>query len=193
MDIKIIQQLRNRTGAGVVDCKKALEEGGGDMEKAIEYLRKKGQKIAAKKAEREANEGVVEAYVHANGKVGSMVEISCETDFVAKNDEFKQFVHDVAMQVAATNPLYLNPEDVPAETIEKEKDIYREQMKAENKPDDIIEKILEGKIQKYCQENCLMKQAFIKDGDLSVEDLLKNMIAKLGENMQIRRFVRFSV
>lgn len=193
IDIKMIQELRDKTGAGVVDCKKALAESGGNMEEAIEFLRKKGQKIAASKAERAANEGLIEAYIHANGKVGSMVEISCETDFVAKNDDFKQFAHDVAMQVAATNPLYLAPEDVPEEVLEKEKAIYREQMKEENKPDDIIEKIIGGKVQKYYQENCLLKQAFIKDDKATVESLLKGMVAKLGENMQIKRFARFSV
>lgn len=193
IEIKMIQELRDKTGAGIVNCKKALTESGGNMEQAVDLLRKKGQKIAASKAERAANEGLIEAYIHANGQVGSLVEITCESDFVSKNEEFRSFAHDVAMQVAATNPLYLAPEDVPEEIMEKEKSIYRDQMKDENKPDDIIEKIIDGKVQKYYQENCLMKQAFIKDDKVTMEALLKSMIAKLGENMQIKRFVRFSV
>lgn len=193
IDSKLITQLRAVSGAGIVDCKKALEEANGSYDTALEYLRKKGQKVAANKHMRETNEGLVHAYVHATGTVGALVEVVCETDFVARTDAFHEFVHDIALQVAAANPLYLRPEDIPAEVVEKEREIYREQMAGEKKPDDIKEKIIAGKLNKYYQEVCLLKQLFIKDDSFSIEDLLTRTIAKTGENIKIHRFVRFAL
>lgn len=192
VDTSTIQKLRQQTGVGIVDCKKALEESAGNLEKAIEILRKKGEKVAAKKQNREMKNGLIEAYIHAGGKVGAMIELTCETDFVAKNDEFKELAHNIAMQVAATNPSYLQPEDIPDEVIEKEKNIFKEQIKSD-KPQDILEKIIQGKLEKYFQEVCLLKQPFIKDGDITIEKLITNKIAKIGENIKIKRFVRFSL
>ncbi len=192
-DAKLVMQLREQTGAGILDAKKALEESGDDLMKAAELLRKKGAVKAASKSDRETHEGVVHAYIHAGGKVGAMVEILCETDFVARNEQFRDFVHDIAMHVAAANPLYLKPEDVPEEVIEKEKEIAKEQMAGENKPANIVEKILEGKVNKYFQETCLLKQSFVKDDSVTIEELVKGQIAKIGENIQIKRFVRFSL
>lgn len=191
IDNKLIMQLRQQTGAGVLEAKKALEETNGDLEKAIEYLRKSGALKAAKKSERSTGEGLVHAYIHGNGKVGVLVEVLCETDFVARNPEFQELAHDLAMQVAATNPLYLKPEDIPDEVVEKEKEMYGGEV--EGKPADIQEKILDGKIEKWYSEVCLIKQAFIKDEDITIEDLVKAKIAKLGENIQIKRFVRYSL
>ena len=192
-DAGLIMKLRNLTGAGIVDCQKALEESGGDYDKAIELLRKRGQKVAAAKQERETKEGIIHAYIHGQGRVGVLVEISCETDFVARNDEFKAFAHDVAMHIAAANPLYVKPEDIAAEVIEKEKEIYKEQMAGENKPDEIKEKIIVGKLNKYYQETCVLNQQFIKDDSQTIQQLLQGIIAKTGENIQIRRFCRFSL
>ena len=189
----MIAELRAETGSGILDCKKALEESGGDMVKAVEYLRKRGSKVAQKKAERETREGVVHAYIHANGKAGALVEVLCETDFVARNEQFRNFVHDIAMHVAAANPLYLRPEDVPEEVIAKEKEIVKEQMAGEVKPANVIEKIVEGKINKYYEETCLLNQLFVKDDSMTVEELVKDQIAKMGENIQIKRFVRFGL
>lgn len=186
-------KLRTLTGAGIVDCQKALEESGGDYDKAVELLRKRGQKVAAAKQERETKEGIVHAYIHGQGRVGVLVEISCETDFVARNDEFKAFAHDIAMHIAAANPLYVKPEDIPSEVIEKEKEIYKDQMASEKKPDEIKEKIIVGKLNKYYQETCLLNQLFIKDDSLTIQQLLAATIAKTGENIQIRRFCRFSL
>lgn len=192
-DAKLVMQLREQTGAGILDAKKALEESGDDLTKAAELLRKKGAVKAASKSDRETHEGVVHAYIHAGGKVGALVEVLCETDFVARNEQFQAFVHDIAMHVAAANPLYVRPEDVPEEVIEKEKEIAKEHMAGENKPAEIIEKILGGKINKYFEETCLLKQAFVKDDSVTIEELLKGQIAKIGENIQIKRFVRFSL
>lgn len=192
-DASLIMKLRNLTGAGIVDCQKALEEAVGDYELAVELLRKRGQKVAAAKQEREMNEGIIHSYIHGQGRVGVLVEISCETDFVARNDEFRAFAHDVAMHIAAANPLYVKPEDIAAEVIEKEKEIYKEQIAGENKPDEIKEKIITGKLNKYYQETCLMNQLFIKDDSLTIQQLVANTIAKTGENIQIRRFCRFSL
>lgn len=192
-DAKLVMQLREQTGAGILDAKKALEEAGDDLVKAAELLRKRGAVKAASKSDRATHEGVVHAYIHAGGKVGAMVEVLCETDFVARNEQFQNFVHDIAMHVAAANPLYLKPEDVPEEVIEKEKEIAKEQMAGENKPANIVEKILEGKVNKYFQETCLLKQSFVKDDSVTIEDLVKDQIAKIGENIQIKRFVRFSL
>ncbi|MEK7648847.1 MAG: translation elongation factor Ts [Patescibacteria group bacterium] len=192
-DAGLIMKLRTLTGAGIVDCQKALEESGGDYDKAVELLRKRGQKVAAAKQERETKEGIVHAYIHGQGRVGVLVEISCETDFVARNDEFKAFAHDIAMHIAAANPLYVKPEDIPSEVIEKEKEIYKDQMASEKKPDEIKEKIIVGKLNKYYQETCLLNQLFIKDDSLTIQQLLAATIAKTGENIQIRRFCRFSL
>ncbi len=192
VDTKVVTQLRSLTGAAIVDCKKALEEAGGNFDEAVTVLRKRGQKVAATKEGRDTREGIIHAYVHANGRVGSLVEVLCETDFVARTEAFKEFVHEVALQIVATNPLYIRPEDVPAEVIEKEKEIYKEQL-PKDKPAQIQEKILEGKLEKYYQEVCLLKQQTIKDDSLRISDLLTQTIAKTGENIQIRRFTRYSL
>jgi len=192
IETSLVTKLRTLTGAGIVDCKKALEDSAGDFDKAVDYLRKKGQKIAANKEGRATYEGLIYAYVHTNGRVGAIVEIACETDFVARNEQFKQFAHEVALQITASNPLYIKPEDVPSEVVEKEKEIYREQLPAD-KPEQIKEKILAGKLDKYFQEVCLLKQQSIKDDEMTIEQLLTEVIAKMGENVQIKRFCRFSL
>lgn len=191
---KLISQLREQTGAGIVECKNALEEAAGDLEKAIEILRKKGEIKAAKKtAERTTKEGLIHAYIHANGKVGAMIEVSCETDFVARNEEFKTLVHDLAMQVAATNPLYIKPENVPEEVIAKEKEMYLEEIRGQEKPPSVVEKILQGKLEKYFEDVCLLKQPFIKDEDITVEELINQKIAKIGEKIEVKKFIRFQI
>lgn len=192
IDPKLVMQLRELTGAGMMDAKRALDEVKGDLTAATELLRKQGVIKAAKKAERTTGEGLIHAYVH-NEKVGAMVEVLCETDFVARTEQFKGFVHDVAMQIAATNPLYVSPADVPDEVLEKEKEMARHEFEGSNKPQNVVEKIIEGKLEKYYSDTCLLKQAFIKDEDITIEDYLKNTIAKLGENIQIKRIVRFSL
>lgn len=194
MDIttEMVKDLRQRTGAGVLDCKKALEEVNGDMEQATKLLRKKGLAIAAKKAEREAHEGLVEAYVHAGGKLGVLLELNCETDFVARTEDFQELAHDLAMQVAATNPRYLTPDDIPDEVLERERERQREQV-GEGKSEDIVERIVEGKLTKYYEDVCLLEQPFIKDEGLTVRDLVTSKIAKLGENIKVRRFTRFEL
>ena len=188
-----VKELRDRTGCGMMDCKKALVECNGNTEKAIDYLREKGLAKAAKKAERDAKDGRIFSYIHNTGKVGVIVEIDCETDFVARTDEFQELGHEVAMHIAAANPAYLAPEDVPADALEREKEIYRQQLIAEGKPADRLDKILEGKIRKYYEQNCLLEQAWIRDGDKKINDLVVALIAKMGENMKIRRFARFSI
>jgi elongation factor Ts len=175
----------------MMDCKKALTESNGDMEKAIEILREKGLAAAAKKAGRIASEGIVESYIHGGGRIGVLIEVNSETDFVAKNEEFRQFVKDMAMQVAAANPLYVKREEVDPHYIEKEREIYRAQALNEGKPEKIVEKMVEGRIEKYYKEICLLEQPFIKDTDMTVQEVLNGMIAKIGENLSIRRFVRF--
>lgn len=187
----LVRDLRERTGAGMMDCKKALVEMSGNFEQAIDYLRKKGIASASKKAGRATKEGSVISYIHGEGKVGVLLEVNCETDFVARTEQFKQFVRDVAMHVAAANPQWVRSEEVPAEVIAKEKEIAVAQMAAMGKPAAVLEKIAEGKIQKFYQDTCLLNQAFVKDPDKSVEQLLKETIATLGENMSIRRFARF--
>lgn len=189
---KMVKELRDKTAAGMMDCKKALTETNGDMDKAIEYLREKGLSKAAKKSGRLASEGLVEAYIHG-GRIGVLVEVNSETDFVAKNDEFKTFVKDVAMHIAAENPLYVKKEEVPEEVIQKEKDFLTKQALAEGKPEKIVEKMVEGRISKYYNEICLLEQAFVKDPDKTVGELLNEKIAKIGENLSIRRFSRFEV
>jgi elongation factor Ts len=186
-----VKELRERTGSGMMDCKKALTESNGDMEKAIEILREKGLAAAAKKAGRIASEGIVDSYIHGGGRIGVLIEVNSETDFVAKNEEFRQFVKDMAMQVAASNPLYVKREEVDPNIIEKEKEIFRAQALNEGKPEKIIERMVEGRIEKYYKEICLLEQPFIKDTDKTVNDVLNGMIAKIGENLSIRRFVRF--
>ncbi len=221
--LNIIKQLRTQTGAGVSDCKKALDEAGRDFNRAIEILREKGQKMAITKQAREIKEGLIEAYIHAGGKVGVIIELGCETDFVARHEEFKALAHEIAMQIAAINPLYVSPEDVPEEIIEKEREIIKkglphrfkessqsiqrsslsskggseitkgQRVSSPKKSEDIVEKIIQGKIEKYYQEACLLKQPFIKDDKRRVEELIAEKIAKLGENIQVRRFVRYAL
>jgi len=186
-----VKILRDKTGAGMMDCKKALVETGGDMEKAIDYLRKKGAATAEKRADRATNQGLVEAYIHAGGRIGSMVEVNCETDFVAKTDDFKSLAREVAMQIAAMNPLYISKDDVSKETIEHEMEIYRTQARNEKKPEQVIERIAVGKLDKYYQEFCLLEQTYIKDSGKTIKDLLLDMMAKTGEKISIRRFKRF--
>ena len=189
----MVKQLREKTGSGMMDCKKALTENDGDMDKAIDFLRKKGLATAAKRAGRATTEGVVQPYVHTGGKLGVMVEINCETDFVAKSDDFQEFAKNVAMHIAATNPIGITPEDVPAETLAREKAIYVDQAKQTGKPDNVIEKIVEGKMNKFLKENCLMQQAYVRDPDITIADLLNELIAKIGENISVKRFVRFQI
>jgi len=186
-----VKELRERTGSGMMDCKKALTESNGDMEKAIEILREKGLAAAAKKAGRIASEGIVDSYIHGGGRIGVLIEVNSETDFVAANEEFRQFVKDMAMQVAASNPLYVKREDVDPKVIEKEREIYRAQALNEGKPKKIIEKMVEGRVEKFYKEICLLEQPFIKDTDKTVQEVLTSLIAKIGENITIRRFVRF--
>jgi elongation factor Ts len=188
---EMVKQLRERTGAGMMDCKKALTETNGDMEKAIELLREKGIAAAAKKAGRIAAEGLVDSYIHGDGRIGVLVEVNIETDFAAKNEEFKMFVKDIAMQVAAAKPEYVRREDVPAEVIEKEKEILKAQALNEGKPEKIIEKMVEGRIEKFYKEVCLLDQPWIKDQDKTIQQLLTEKIATIGENISIRRFARF--
>lgn len=187
-----VKELRERTGAGMMDCKKALVETNGDIEKAIDLLREKGLSQAAKKSGRIAAEGLVDAYIHG-GRIGVLVEVNSETDFVAKTDEFQQFVKDIAMQVAAANPSYVSKEDVPEDVIQKEKEILSQQARNEGKPEHIIEKMVEGRINKFYEQVCLLEQTFIKDPDVKIKDLLNEKISKIGENLIIRRFERFEV
>jgi len=186
-----VKDLREKTGAGMMDCKKALAETGGDVQKAIDYLRQKGLAAAAKKADRAAADGAVGAYVHPGGKIGVLVEINCETDFVARTAEFQSLLKDVAMQVAAANPRYLRREEVPAAELDKEKAIYRQQALETGKPEKVVDKIVEGKIERFYSEACLLEQAFIKDPDKKVTDIVNESIGRLGENIQIRRFSRY--
>jgi elongation factor Ts len=189
----MVKELREATGAGVLDCKTALQETDGDFDRAVEYLRQKGLAAAAKRASRAANEGTIGSYVHAGSRVAALVEVNCETDFVARTDDFLALAHDLAMQVVATKPKHLLPEDIPAEVIEAEKEIYLAQMEDSGKPEHVIDKIVEGKLQKYYQEVCLVQQPFIKDEGLTVQDVVTQVAAKLGENIVVRRFVRFEL
>ncbi len=188
----MVKELRERTGVGMLDCKKALEETNGDIEKAIDLLREKGLSKAAKKSGRIASEGIVDSYIHG-GRIGVLIEVNTETDFVAKNEEFKVFVRDMAMQVAAANPKYVSKEEVSEEDLNRERDILRQQALNEGKPAQIVDKMVEGRIEKYFKEVCLLEQAFIKNPDVTIKDLLSEKIAKIGENIKIRRFVRFEV
>ena len=205
----MIKELREATAAGVLDCKKALEASGGDVEKAEAYLLERGIAAAAKKADREVKEGLIEAYVHAGGRVGALIELDCETDFVARTEEFRALAryelqeldpmsfgtlaHDLAMQIVAGKPLYLTPEDIPPDVLEEETNAYRTEARDEGKPEHIIERIVEGKLKKYHQEVCLMKQPFIKDDERTVQEIITRVIAKLGENIVVRRFARFEL
>jgi elongation factor Ts len=188
---EMVKELREEAGAGVLDCKKALQETNGDFDKAVEYLRQKGLAAAAERAERAASEGTIGSYVHAGSRVAALVEVNCETDFVARTEDFMALAHDLAMQVVAAKPKYLLPEDVPAEVIGAEKE--RAQMEGSGKPEHVVDKIIQGKLQKYYQELCLMQQPFIKDEDLTVQDVVAQMAAKLGENILVRRFVRLEL
>lgn len=193
INAKMVKELRDTTNAGMMDCKKALKECDGDMEKAVEYLRKKGIASASKKEGRTTAEGLVGSYIHMGGKVGVLVEIACETDFVARTDNFQEFVHNVAMHIAAAAPVAVTRDEVDSSLIEKEKEIYRDQMKNEGKPENIIDKIVEGKVDKYYSEIVLLEQKYVKDSDMTIEDYLKSVIGELGENMQIKRFSRFQI
>lgn len=188
---QMVKELREKTGAGMMECKKALETSGGDFNKAIEILRQKGLATAQKKASREAREGIITSYIHMD-KIGVMLELNCETDFVARNEEFRQLAKDIAMQIAASNPQYIQREDIPQEVIEKEREIYKSQIKG-NKPPQVIEKIVEGKLEKFFEEMCLLDQPFIKEPEKKIKDLITEKVAKFGENIMVRRFVRFQV
>ncbi len=190
---EMIKELRERTGAGLLDCKKALEQADGDLDKAVEILRKMGIAKADKKLDRETKEGIIEAYIHPGSQLGVLVEINCETDFVARTEDFKHFAHEIAMQIAAAAPKYVSIEDIPEEVIEKEKEIYLAQLKDSKKPPHVIDKIIEGKLKKFYQEVVLLEQPYIRDESKTIRDLLKETIGKLKENIRIKRFARFRV
>ena len=189
----MVKELRERTNAGMMDCKKALQECDGDMEKGVDWLRQKGLAVAAKRAGRVTSEGTIQCYIHAGNKLGVMVEVNCETDFVAKTDEFVQFARNLAMHIAAANPICIKREETPSEVIDKEKDIFRKQAEESGKPDHIIGKIVDGRMEKFFKEACLLEQAYVKDPDITVQDLLNELITKMGESISVRRFVRFQV
>ena len=187
----MVKQLREKSGAGMMDCKQALVECDADIDKAVDFLRKKGLATAQKRAGRAMTEGTIQSYIHMGGKLGVLVEVNCETDFVAKNEDFVQFAKNIAMHIAATNPLGVRAEDVPDEVVQRERDIYQAQAVETGKPENVITKIVDGKINKFFKENCLLNQAYVRDPELSIEDVLNELIAKIGENITIRRFVRF--
>ena len=189
----LVKELRAKTGAGILDCQKALQENENDIEKAIDHLRQKGLAAAQKKAGRETKEGLISAYIHAGGKIGVLLEVNCETDFVARNEEFQAFVKDLALQVAAASPSYVRREDVPQETLEREKSIYLGQVKDMGKPEAAWEKIIQGKLEKFYQEQCLIEQAFIKDQSITIKELVSQKVAKIGENISINRFTRYQL
>jgi elongation factor Ts len=190
---KLVKELRERTGVGMMECKKALAETGGDIEKAIVLLRERGLAAAAKRAGRVAAEGMIAAYIHPGNRVGVLVEVNCETDFVAKTDDFKNFVHDVTLQIAASRPEYISREDVPPEVIDREREILRAQARAEGKPEKVVEKMVEGRLEKFFKEACLLEQPFVKNPDITVKDLLNEVIVRTGENVVIRRFIRYEL
>jgi elongation factor Ts len=190
---KLVKDLREKTGAGMMDCKEALVASGGDMALAVEFLRKKGLATAQKRAGRATSEGTLAAYIHMGGKLGVMVEVNSETDFVAKNDQFQEFAKNIAMHIAASNPLGIRPEDVPPEVVAKEREIYAAQARETGKPEKVIEKIVEGKLKKFFEDSCLLQQRYVRNPDITVGDLLNDLIAKIGENISVRRFVRFQV
>jgi len=189
----MVKELRTKTGAGMMDCKEALTSSNGDFEKAIDYLRKKGMSAATKRSSKAAKEGTIASYIHMGGKIGVMVELNCETDFVAKTEDFQTIARDLAMHVAASNPTFVAPDQIPEDVLEREKEIYRSQLLEEKKPEKIWDKIIEGKLNKYYEEVCLVKQKFIKDTDISIETMINNLIAKTGENILIRRFTRYQL
>ena len=193
IDAKLVKTLREKTGAGMMDCKNALVDSNGDLDKAVDYLRKSGVAKAEKKGTRDTREGLVYSYIHAGGRLGVLLELNCETDFVAKTDGFTELAHNLAMQIAATNPLSLDRESIDEEIISREKEIFTDQAKSDGKPDNIIEKMVEGRLSKFFQESCLLEQTYIKDPDKKVSDLLTETIATLGENISINRFIRFAV
>jgi len=193
ISLEMVKDLRQRTGAGIVDCKTALQEAGGNIDAAIDFLRRKGLATAAKKAGRIATDGLVSSYIHAGGKMGVLLEVNCETDFVAKTEDFQTFVKNMAMQIAAANPAYIRREEVPAPVIEREKEIYRSQALDSGKPEKVIDRIVEGKMERFYSEVCLLEQTYVKDSDLTVKEVLDAMIAKVGENISIRRFCRFQL
>ena len=189
---QMVKELRDKTNAGMMDCKKALAENDGDMEKAVDFLRQKGLAVAAKRADRATSEGVIQTYIHG-GKLGVMVELGCETDFVAKTDDFIGFAKDVAMQIAATNPVAMTREEVPAEVVDREREIYKQQALDSGKPENIVDKIITGKMEKFYSEICLLEQSFVKDPDVTIQDKLNELIAKMGENISIKRYCRMQV
>ena len=189
----MVKELRDKTNSGMMDCKEALAAADGDLERAVEYLRKKGLSAATKRSSRAAKNGMVEAYIHMGGKIGVMVEINCETDFVGKTENFRAMVKDIAMHIAAANPTYLSPDDVPPDVMDAERGIYREQALASGKPEKVVDRIIEGKIGKYYEEVCLLNQKFVKDMDITVQTLVNNMIANTGENIVVKRFARFQL
>jgi len=189
----MVKELRTKTGAGMMDCKEALASVDGDFEKAIDFLRKKGLSAATKRSSKAAKDGTIASYIHMGGRIGVMVEVNCETDFVAKTDDFQSMARDIAMHVAASNPLYVRSDEIAADVLEREKEIYRSQLREEKKPEKIWDKIIEGKLKKYYEDVCLVEQKFIKNQDLTVGTLISNMIAKTGENIIIRRFARFQL
>ena len=189
----MVKQLREKTGAGMMDCKKALSECDGDMDNAVDFLRKKGLATAQKRAGRAMTEGTIQSYIHMGGKLGVLVEVNCETDFVARNEDFTAFTKNIAMHIAASNPLGIQVEDVSEDIIEKEKEIYRAQALEMGKPEKVVEKIVEGKIDKFFKDNCLLNQAYVRDPDMTISDLLNDLIAKIGENITIKRFVRYQI
>ena len=188
-----VKELREKTGAGIMDCKRALADSGGDLEKAIDLLRQKGLSAAAKKASREAKEGLVSSYIHGGGKIGVLVEVNCETDFVARNSEFQELVKDIAMQIAASNPSYVRREDVPADLLDRERSIYKIQAKESGKPEHVLDKIVEGKVEKFYLETCLLEQPFIKEPSVTINDMVQQKIAKIGENIIVKRFTRYQL
>ena len=190
---QMIKQLRTRTNAGVMDCKEALTEAGGDLEKAVDFLRKRGVAIALKRAGRETSQGLIQSYIHTGGKIGVLVEVNCETDFVAKTDEFKAFVKNLAMHIAATKPLGIRAEDISEEVIQREKEIYRAQAEEMGKPEKILDKIVQGKMEKFCKESCLLDQQYVRDPDITIQDLIHDIVTKTGENITVRRFVRYQL
>ena len=189
----LVKELRGKTGAGILDCQKALQDTGSDIEKAIDLLRQKGLAAAQKKAGRETKEGLISSYIHSGSKIGVLLEVNCETDFVARNEEFRDFVKEVAMQITASQPLFVQREDIPEDFVEREKNIYVAQVKESGKPETAWEKIIKGKLEKYYQEQCLLEQAFIKDPKITIQDLMAQKIAKLGENITISRFTRYQL
>ena len=190
---QMIKQLRTRTNAGVMDCKEALTEAGGDLEKAVDFLRKRGVAMALKRAGRETSQGLIQSYIHTGGKIGVLVEVNCETDFVAKTDEFKAFVKNLAMHIAATKPLGIRAEDISEEVIQREKEIYRAQAEEMGKPEKILDKIVQGKMEKFCKESCLLDQQYVRDPDITIQDLIHDIVTKTGENITVRRFVRYQL